>query len=420
MKKLIGLLLAASLYPLTGIHAQLTLEECQRKAQENYPLARQYGLIEKSEAYNLANANKGYLPQLSLSAKATYQSDVTEIPVRIPGLQIDNPRKDQYQATLQLDQVVWDGGTIRSGKQTLKSKSEVERRQFEVNMYTLNDRVNQLFFGILQLDEQLEQNRLLQEQLRRTYQQVSAYLANGTANQADLDAVRVEQLDALQTQSQLEAGRNAYRQMLSALAGIRVNDRNKPVAPEVDRPLLPGEIRRPELNYYLAQQNLLDSRKKQLTAKNLPRFGLFVQGAVGNPGLNMLKNEFVPYYIAGIKLSWNFGNLYTRRGESRLIDLDRQSVDVQRETFLFNTRLDLTQTGNQIAKLEKLMKDDDEIIALRTNIRKAAEAKVANGTLTVTEMLREITSEDLARQNKVLHRTQWLMEIYNLKNSTNN
>ena len=420
MRKIIGIIITASLLPLCGASGQLTLEECRLKAQENYPLARQYGLIEQSEAYNLANANKGYLPQLSLSAKATYQSDVTQLPVRVPGIEIDIPGKDQYQAVLQLDQVVWDGGTIRSQKQILKNKSEADRRQHAVSMYTLNDRVNQLFFGILQFDEQLEQNRLLQEQLGRTYGQVAAYLANGTANQADLDAVRVEQLDALQTQSQLEAGRNAYRQMLSALAGVRVDDTNKPVRPEPTGPLLPSEIRRPELNYYLAQQNLLDSRKKQLTAKSLPKLGLFVQGAVGNPGLNMLKNEFVPYYIAGIRLSWSIGSLYTKRDESRLIDVDKQNVDIQRETFLFNTRLEMTQTHNQIAKLEKLMKDDDEIIALRTNIRKSAEAKVANGTLTVTEMLREITSEDLARQNKVLHEIQWLMELYNLKNSTNN
>lgn len=420
MKKIIGLILIASLCLPVALYGQLTIEECHRKAQENYPLAKQYGLIEKSKEYNLANANKGYLPQLSLSSRVTYQSDVTEIPVKVPGINIDTPRKDQYQATLQLDQVIWDGGTIRAQKKITGSKSETDRQQVEVNLYAVNERVNQLFFSILLLDDQLEQNKLLQDELERTYQQVSAYAANGIANQADLDAVKVEQLNTLQNRSSLEANRNAYREMLSALIGEQVDNSGKPVKPVMDGSLQSREIKRPELDYYQAQQNLLESQKKQLLTKSLPKLGFFVQGSVGNPGLNMLKNEFVPYYMAGVKLSWNIGSFYTKRDEKRLIELDKQNINVQRETFLFNTNLQMTQTENEIGKLRKLMKDDDEIIRLRTNIRKAAEAKVANGTLTVTEMLREITSEDLAKKNKSLHEIQLLMEIYDLKYSTNN
>lgn len=420
MKKIIHTVIIALLYPTSFVYGQLTIGECQRRAQENYPLTKQYGLIEKSKEYNLANAGKGYLPQLSLSAKMTYQSDVTEIPVKLPNQSIDAPRKDQYQAVLQLDQTIWDGGTIHAQKQLVNSKSNVDRQQLDVSMYAVNDRVNQLFFGILLLDEQLKQNELLQDELTRTYKQVSAYVANGIANQADLDAVKVEQLNTQQNQSELEAGRNAYRSMLSALIAVKVDDDNKPVRPDNTMTPLSTEIKRPELSLFTAQGYQLDTQKKQLQAKNLPKLGLFVQGAIGNPGLNMLKNEFTPYYIAGIRLSWNFGNLYTKHNENQLISLNRRSIDVQRETFLFNTDLEITQTSNEITKLMKLMKNDDEIISLRNNIRKSAEAKVANGTLTVTEMLREITSEDLAKQNKVLHDILLLIAIYNLKNSTNN
>lgn len=420
MKKIIHTVIIALLYPTSFVYGQLTIGECQRRAQENYPLTKQYGLIEKSKEYNLANAGKGYLPQLSLSAKMTYQSDVTEIPVKLPNLSIDAPRKDQYQAVLQLDQTIWDGGKIHAQKQLVNSKSNVDRQQLDVSMYAVNNRVNQLFFGILLLDEQLKQNELLQDELTRTYKQVSAYVANGIANQADLDAVKVEQLNTQQNQSELEAGRNAYRSMLSALIAVKVDDDNKPVRPDNTMTPLSTEIKRPELSLFTAQGYQLDTQKKQLQAKNLPKLGLFVQGAIGNPGLNMLKNEFTPYYIAGIRLSWNFGNLYTKHNENQLISLNRRSIDVQRETFLFNTDLEITQTSNEITKLMKLMKNDDEIISLRNNIRKSAEAKVANGTLTVTEMLREITSEDLAKQNKVLHDILLLIAIYNLKNSTNN
>ena len=152
----------------------------------------------------------------------------------------------------------------------------------------------------------------------------------------------------------------------------------------------------------------------------MPRLGLFVQGAYGNPGLNMLKNEFTPYYVAGVRLSWNFGSLYTLRNDRRVIDTSRRQLDSNRDVFLFNTRIQATQQESAVESVRRQMVDDDEIIRLRTNIRKASEAKVANGTMTVTDMLRDMTSENLARQTKALHEVQLLMNIYQLKYTTNN
>ena len=194
---------------------ELTLEECQQQAQAHYPLIKRYGLIEKTKEYNISNAGKGYLPQVSLSAKASYQSDVTEIPVDLPGIDIRGIRKDQYQAMLQLDQVVWDGGNIRARKEVTRATSEVDKQKLEVDMYAINERVNQLFFGILLLKEQLKQNQLMQEELQRNYDNVAAYVKNGIANQADLDAVKVEQLNNIQQRHTLEATYRAYGKMLS-------------------------------------------------------------------------------------------------------------------------------------------------------------------------------------------------------------
>jgi hypothetical protein len=151
-----------------------------------------------------------------------------------------------------------------------------------------------------------------------------------------------------------------------------------------------------------------------------PRFALFVQGAYGNPGLNMLKDDFSAYYVAGVRMSWNFGSLYTLRNDRRLIDNNRRKLETSRDVFLFNTNLQSTQQSSAIQSMRRQMVDDDEIIRLRVNIRKAAEAKVENGTLTVTDMLREITAENLARQTKALHEVQLLMNIWNLKYTLNN
>ena len=405
---------------VAGAYAQITLEECQRKTQDNYPLVHQYGLVEKTKEYNLENAAKGYLPQFALSAKVSYQSEVTEIPVKLPGVDLKGLSKDQYQVMLELQQKIWDGGGIRMQKKQTIAEAEVEKEKLNVDMYALNNRVNDLYFGILLLDEQIKQNTLLQDELERNYRQITAYVENGIANQADLDAVKVEQLNTKQKRVDLVSSRAAYLKMLSLLVGEALSPETvleKPVPQSMVSAV--SEIRRSELALFDAQGAGLQVQEKALNVRHLPQFGLFVQGAYGNPGLNMLKNEFSPYYMAGVRLSWNFGSLYTLKNDRRVIEKKRQQLDNNRDVFLFNTRLEMTQQDQAIHSLEKQMRDDDEIIRLRTNIRKAAEAKVANGTLTVTEMLRELTNESLARQSKAMHEIQRLMGIYQLKYTTN-
>lgn len=415
------MLLAFSFLILQGVYAQqITLEECRQKAQNNYPLVVQYDLVEKSKEYNLGNASKGYLPQFSLSGKATYQSDVTKLPVQIPDVDIKGLSRDQYQVMLELNQKIWDGGDIRYQRKQIKATSGIDREQLNVDMYALNDRVNQVYFGILMLDEKLKQNNLLQEDLQRSYQQVSAYMANGVANQSDLDAVKVEQLNTRQSETELLASRGAYMQMLSLLIGEDISRETKLLKPVATEMTLAEDINRPELSLFDAQRESLDISESTLRVRNLPKLGAFIQGAYGNPGLNMLKNEFTPFYIAGVRLTWNFGSLYTLRNDKRVIENNRQKLQSNRELFLFNTRLEATQENSAIQSVRELMREDDEIIALRTNIRKAAEAKVANGTLTVTDMLREITAESLARQTKAMHEVQLLMNIYQWKHATNN
>lgn len=421
MKRLIFtfsfLLLLSVMHGQTG---RITLQECQQKTQDNYPLVRQYDLVEKTKDYNLENASRGYLPQFALSAKASYQSEVTELPVTIPGVSIKGLPQDQYQVMLEMQQKIWDGGGIRMQKKQAAAEADIEREKLNVDMYELNSRVNDLYFGILLLDEQLAQNELLQEELGRNYRQISAYVANGIANQADLDAVKVEQLTTRQKRVDLTFSRMAYLKMLSLLIGEELSQETvleKPV-PESNLSAL-SEIQRPELSWFDAQGAGLQVQEKALNVRHLPYLGLFVQGAYGNPGLNMLKNEFSPYYIAGVRLSWNFGSLYTLKNDRRVIENRRKQLDSNRDVFLFNTRLQITQQDQAVRSLEKQMQDDDEMIRLRTNIRRAAEAKVANGTLTVTEMLRELTNESLARQAKALHEIQRLMGIYQLKYTTN-
>lgn len=422
MKKIIIMSLL-SLGCLTGF-AQITIEDCYRKAQANYPLIQQYDLIEKTKEYNLSNANKGYLPQIMFSAKATYQSDVTQLPIDfsqlgVQGINIPTLSKDQYGATLDVNQTIWDGGAIVSQKETIRTASEVEKKSNDVNLYSINERVNQLFFGILLADAQIRQNQLLQDDLKRNYEQVKSYMQNGIANQADLDAIRVDQLKAEQTKIQFVNTKKAYTEMLSKLIGEEINMDTEFVKPDATRPAFHA-INRPELDLFDAQINNFETNNREINAGLMPKFGLFVTGGYGKPGLNMLENDFSAYYLVGARISWNIGNFYTRKNRKKQIQTSIRTIETQRETFLFNTNIDVVQKENSINSYFDQLKYDDEIIELRGSVKRASEAKMANGTLSGSDLTRDINAEQMAMQDKILHEMELLLAIYNLKFATNN
>ncbi len=414
----------AAQQPARNDSTVMTLEACQQLAQENYPLARRYDLIGQARNYDLANAGKGYLPQITLSGKATYQSETTGLPFDLPETGRISLPKDQYQVAVEVQQTLWDGGNIRSRKRLTEAASEVEMERQRADMYAVSERIDQLYFGILLLDEQLRQNALLQDDLQRTYRKIAAYKDNGIANQSDLDAVSVEQLNARQQRVELEASRNAYLLMLAAFVGRPLPPATILEKPAADAPgrwgqgVLPDN-HRPELNWYDAQSRQLDMQESALKTGYMPRFGLFIQGAYGNPGLNLLNDDFSAWYMAGVRLSWNFGSLYTLKNDRRALENRRRQVATARDVFLFNTGLDATRQDSKVLALRRQMADDDEIIRLRGNIRRAAEAKVANGTLDVTDLLAEITRESLARCAKAQHEVQLLLTQYQLKHMLN-
>ena len=430
MKRLILNSLLLLVIPLASFSQQLTLDECQAKAKANYPLIQQYGLIEQTTRFNLSNANKGYLPQLSLSAKATYQSDVTEIPavlgqilskVSQTPISFPSQNKDQYQAVVEASQVIWDGGMISSQKKNTKASAEVEKQKLEVDLFSLNERINQLFFGILLLDEQIKQNDILQSELATNLNRVIAYQQNGVANQADIDALKVEQLNATQHDTELKSTRKSYFIMLSVFTRLKIDENISLAKPEINLAVLNDTINhRPELSLFNAQNQLYESQKLLLNAGNRPRLGAFIQGGYGQPGLNMFVPGFSPFYIGGLKLSWNFSGLYTQKNNITKLEINKRSNEIQKETFLFNSDLKTRQQKTEIEKLQSTLSNDDEIIRLRTNIKKSASARVDNGTLTITDLIREINAENQARQLKSLHEIQLIMSVYELKNNVNN
>ena len=402
-----------------SLPAQLTIEECQELAKANYPMIQRYQIIQKTAEYNLSNAEKGYLPQFQFSARASYQSDVTALPLHIPGFLIDGLPKDQYAATLDISQTLWDGGVVRTQKNLIKAGEAVEYEQLKVDLYALEKRVNQLFFGVLLWEAQIAQNQTLQTELQRNYALVHTYMQNGVAHQADLDAVSVEQLKAQQQYRQLVSGRKAYIEVLGTMIGQPVDESTLLQKPNPNTLFIPPQINRPEIKLFEAQNQLLEIQKNALTVGYMPRFNLFVQGGYGRPGLNMLDRDFAPFLMGGIRMAWNFGALYTQKNDRLKLAQSQQNVAVQQEAFLYHTNLEVTQQNIQIERIRQMMQYDNELITLRENIRRAAEVKVANGTLSVTELMRELHAEHLAKQEKMTREIELITAIYDLKYSTN-
>jgi len=399
------------------LSAQYTIDALQEKARQNYPQIKQFDLIQKSADFNLSNASSAYLPQVTLSGRATLQSDAINIhqgPINL------SQSKDQYQVVAEVNQVLWDGGVIAARKQSVKNNAELEKQKLEVDLYTLRDRVNQLFFGILMLHEQQIQADILQQELQTNLDKIKACLKNGVANQSDVDALSVELLNLDQRRTELKSAETSYRGMLSALTGEKMEANALFIKPLNALPDDKITIKRPELGLFDAQLHLLDNQTQLEQTAIMPKFGLFLQGGYGRPGLNMLATGFSPFYIGGVRFSWNISSFYTRRSNLDNIQLNKEMVNVAKETFLFNNNLKINQQNTEVEKMRELLRTDDDIIQLRTNIKNACSAKVDNGVSTVTDLLREINAESIARQQKAQHEIQLLLQIQNLKYSTNN
>ncbi len=406
----------------------ITLDSCRIKARNNYPLIKQYGLIEKTRDYNLSTVSKAWLPQVTLGMKATYQSDVTEIPASlgnaisaITGQPFSMPSldKDQYQAAVEVNQLIWDGGIISSQKRSMEASAEIDKQKTEIDLYALNERIHQLYFGIMLLNEQIVLQDVLLDELTANHKKVQSLVENGVALPSDADAVKVEMIQTRQRIYDLLSTQKNYCLILSAFTGLVIDEKTPLEKPVVNEPVEANNYR-PELKLFAAQQLLLSNQEKALHASNFPKISAFVQGGYGRPGLNMFTTDFSPFYIGGIRLSWNLSNFYSLKSNLGKIELNRQQIDVMKETFLFNNTLERNQYQTEVNKLRENLKSDDEIISLRRNIKLAAEARLSNGTITVTDLLREVNSEHIALQQKALHEIQLLMAIYQLKTNVNN
>ena len=402
-----------------------TLEECQRAAEQNYPLIRQYGLIEKTTDLNVANIQKGWLPQVSASAQATLQSDVPAFPDEFQklyqqmGITMEGLERDQYRVGIDVQQTVYDGGSIKSQKEIARRQGELQSRQNEVTMYNVRRRVNEMYFSLLLIDEQIQLNADLQTVLEGNEKKLAAMLKGGTASESDWQNVKAERLNVVQQMTGLKSQRTVLKRMLSTFCAMEVNRLVKPEIPENTGSTV---NLRPELKTIDAQLRLADAKEKALYATLMPRLGVFAQGYYGYPGYNMFEDmtgrKLSWNGIIGARLTWNIGALYSRKNDKAKLQAERETAEANRERFLLDNKMEQIQQNENISRYRQLMTDDEEIISLRSSIRKAAESKLAHGIIDVNDLVREINSENKARVEQCIHEIEMLKEIYNLKITT--
>lgn len=400
-------------------HAQTTLDECIGWAYDNYPQIKEMSLIEMTKGIDLKNAAYAWLPHLNISGKATWQSEVVEMPMDIPGMDINIPH-DQYGLTAEFTQQIWDGGTSRSQKELAEAGAEVKKTQLETNLWSIRSRVQNVFLGIILIDKQLELNRLLRESLERSSEEVKSRMEAGVALPSDLDQVSVNILSCLQQRASLDADRKSYVKILGLLTGRDMTDVELAVPQDavnyVDDGARDFETR-PEMAFYAAQLKQNEYQRRQLNTLISPKLNLSLQGGYGRPGMNMLSGDFSGYFVAGLKLQWNIGALYTRGLDKRKVNADAQKIDLTRKSFILNSSVEAEQKNNAILKARDVLEKDSEIIALRQRIRASGENQYREGTIKMNDYLSMLDEEYKAKANESMHEVQLMMAVYDMKNT---
>ena len=427
MKKVVILLTVLSSWMYASAE-EYTLDGIQQLVRTNYPAIRRFELIDRIADFSLADASSAWAPQISLSGQATYQSDVVSFPESMTdvfsmlGVDISGLHKDQYKLALNIEQTLWDGGYTKSLKEAALAEKEVSSKSVEVELYALADKVNQLYFGILVLDEQFRLNDLAASILEDR-KIIRSYIDNGLAGPSDLAKVEAEIIANSQQRSRICCSRKAYIQVLSVMTGRELSEEDTFVRPE---PVLYSDSpqsNRPELQLYDAMALSIEADRTAVKSMLMPRFSLFAQGLYGYPGLNMFEDmmeyRWRPNFYVGVRFQWNISAFYTKRNTERRLDASVRQVELQRETFLYGKRIEQVRLNADIEQMRKILEDDDRLINIRTSIREASESQLQNGTLLISDLLKDINDEHKARIDKSIHELEYLKKLYEMKYTLN-
>ena len=431
---LTSICLSASLvgaFPVSAQTAsrQYTLDSCYVLARDNYPMMKQYGIIQKLGELSVRDALSSYIPQITLGGEAAYYSDVVAFPEKIEalfsqfaGMDFEGLRNDQYKVLLDINQNLWDGGYSGAKKAAAIAEAEVSAMKTATELYGLKSRVTEVYFGILATGAMIEQNDVAAGILKDNRNMLQACVENGVAMESDLDAIDAEILANEQNRIRLVGSRDTYIRLMSLITGRPMDTDTEFLVPEealYRQEYGENEVKRYELALLDAQEASVAARRKMVNSSVMPSFSLFAQGYYGYPGMNMF-DDMLNYKwgfngVVGIRFRWNISGFFTKKNHLGQLDQSLRTIELQRETFLFNNRLEQAGKSAEIEQMRSIMEQDERIIGLRRSVREASEARLANGTITANDLVRDIAAETKARLDRSLHELEYLQKIYEMK-----
>lgn len=421
------LFLALSFFLGVNLFAQVTLEECITLAQDNYPLIKKYDLLNQTREVNLSDINKSWLPQINVYAQGTVQNETPSFPESLAGIisqsgtNVSGLNEWQYKIGADINQNVWDGGSSKVQREMERAEDMERQSALDVQLYAIRERVEELYFGVLLIEEQAEQTRNMLALLQSNLDKLRVMLKNGVAMQSDVDMMEAQYLSTVQQLTHAESTSKSYRKILEIFTGksLAGQELMKPCA-YIPQDMAPD---RPELRHFEAQLLVNEAREASITASVMPKIGLFAQAYYGYPGFDyfesMMNRNASFNILAGVKVSWNIGAFYTEKNDRRKLRLSSENIAVERDAFLFNTSMKTRSQLDHIDELKAVMKENDRIVELLTNVRKAAESQLDNGVIDTTDLLTKLTDEKQARLTASYHEIQLIQSIYKLKYTLN-
>jgi outer membrane protein TolC len=402
-KNLTALLVLLSL--VVNAQQKFTLEDCYALANKNYPIAKQAELLQQKNTYEMDALKKGKLPKIDLNAQATYQSEVTELPIKIPNEVVTPLNNDQYRATLDVNQLIYNGGVINANTRLKEAQTKTQQQQVEVSLYQLKTRINHYYFSILLLQEKEAILFSKQEQLNSRIKEVQSGVKYGAILPASEKVLEAEILKINQQLIEIKSDKSKLFQNLATLTYSPIENTTKLERPNfiID---LKKESNRPELKLFDLQSQQIETSSILLSKNQLPKINAFGQAGYGNPGLNMLNNSFQTFYMVGIKANWNVFDWNKTKAEKQALSVSKEIINSEKETFVLNNHMQLQEFENEIQKNQEILNSDDKIIVLRNEVLQSSDSQLKNGVITSSEYLVEFTNLYEAKTNQKLHEVQ--------------
>lgn len=399
MKNIFILLLLISIS--SNAQEVLTLNQCYKLVKENYPTAKQVNLLEQKSNFEIDAINKDKLPKLNLVAQGTYQNQVTYF----PNPAIEPVNKDQYRANLDVNQLIYNGGSIDANTKLKAAQTKTQQQQVEVNLYQLKSRINQIYFSILLLQEQNELLITKQKQLISKIAEVKTGIKFGAILPASEKVLEAENLKVKQQLATILYDKKRLFENLSALTYATISE-NAILDKTTVKINLSAENNRPELSFFQLQNEQIEASKNVISKSNIPKVNAFGTAGYGNPGLNMIDNSFQPIFLVGLRGSWNVFDWNKTQSEKQALAVSAAIVASEKEAFLLNNNMQLQDINNEIQKSETITATDVEIIILREDVVKSSDAQLKNGVITTSEYLVEFTNLYEAKTNQKVHEIQ--------------